>query len=75
MRTFRLTDQTKIAPEAGRQKWLLCMKSDWILDILSDLKQYAQENNLPQLTEYLDDTAVIALTEIAGRLEDNPPSS
>ena len=41
------------------------MRSDWILDVLNDLKTFARANEMPILAEQLDDTAIVALTEIA----------
>lgn len=41
------------------------MRSDWILDVLTDLKTFAIANDLPVLAEQLDDTAIVALAEIA----------
>jgi len=41
------------------------MRSDWILDVLTDLKTFANANDLPVLAEQLDDTAIVALAEIA----------
>ena len=41
------------------------MQSDWILDVLADLRTYALSRDLPMLAEHLDDTALIALAEIA----------
>lgn len=41
------------------------MTSDWILEVLADLKNYAKSNDLPMLAQYLDETSIIALTEIA----------
>ncbi|UWR24276.1 hypothetical protein [Sulfitobacter sp. S190] len=41
------------------------MKSDWILDVLADLRTFANANGLPALAEQLDDTALIATAEIA----------
>jgi hypothetical protein len=41
------------------------MRSDWILDVLADLKAFALSSNLPALAEQLDDTALMALAEIA----------
>ncbi len=45
------------------------MRSDWILDVLTDLKTFATANDLPVLAEQLDDTAIVALAEIAALLE------
>lgn len=45
------------------------MRSDWILDVLADLKTFALSNDLPELAEHLDDTALVALAEIAAREE------
>lgn len=41
------------------------MRSDWILDVLADLKTFALSVDLPALAEQLDDTALVALAEIA----------
>ena len=45
------------------------MKSDWILDVLADLKTFAHTNGMPALAEQLDDTAIVALAEIAAMKE------
>jgi hypothetical protein len=41
------------------------MQSDWILDVLTDLKTFATINGFPALAEQLDDTAIVALAEIS----------
>ena len=41
------------------------MRSDWILDVLTDLKTFARANELMALAEQLDDTAIVAMAEIA----------
>ena len=41
------------------------MKNDWILDVLSDLKNFAQKNGHALLAEHLDVAKVIARAEIA----------
>ncbi|WP_415921459.1 hypothetical protein [Tateyamaria sp. SN6-1] len=46
------------------------MQSDWILDVLADLKTFATANGMPALAEQLDDTAIVALAEIAA-MKDN----
>lgn len=45
------------------------MRDEWILDVLTDLRQFADANNLPLLAEQLDDTAIIATAEITTRDE------
>lgn len=45
------------------------MRNDWILDVLADLRSFAQSNDLPLLAEQLDDTALIAVAEISGKNE------
>ncbi|MEO0401084.1 MAG: hypothetical protein AAF214_01785 [Pseudomonadota bacterium] len=47
------------------------MRSDWILDVLTDLKTFARSNNMPALAEQLDDTAIVAMAEIAAMKEAN----
>ena len=41
------------------------MRSDWIIDVLADLRRFAEANDLPLLAEQLDDTALVATAEIA----------
>lgn len=41
------------------------MQYQWILDVLSDLKVFAQANGLASLAEQLDDTSLVAAAEIA----------
>jgi hypothetical protein len=43
------------------------MKTEWIFDVLSDLRLFAQENGLPVLGEHLDDARMIAATELASK--------
>jgi|TARA_B110000459_G_scaffold203436_1_gene259895 hypothetical protein len=45
------------------------MRSDWILDVLADLKTFAQANELVALAEQLDDTSIVAMAEIAALRE------
>lgn len=45
------------------------MRSDWVLDVLADLRSFAEANALPLLAEQLDDTALVAIAEIASRDE------
>ncbi len=40
------------------------MKNDWILDVLADLKSFAQTNNLPNLAMQLTETADLAAIEL-----------
>ncbi|WP_415404199.1 hypothetical protein [Tateyamaria sp. SN3-11] len=47
------------------------MRSDWILDVLTDLKTFARANSMPALAEQLDDTAIVAMAEIAAMKEAN----
>ena len=41
------------------------MANDWILDVLADLRTYARKNGLSALAIQLEDTTLIAATEIA----------
>lgn len=41
------------------------MKQDWVLDVLSDLKAFAQQNGMFTLAEHLDDTLIVAAAELA----------
>ena len=41
------------------------MQYDWILDVLVDLKAFAANNGLTVLAEQLDDTSLVAASEIA----------
>ncbi|MFD1157638.1 hypothetical protein [Roseovarius aestuarii] len=41
------------------------MQNEWILDVLADLKTFAQQNGLGVLAEQLDDTQLVAASELA----------
>ncbi|MEB8387120.1 hypothetical protein OO012_07770 [Rhodobacteraceae bacterium KMM 6894] len=45
------------------------MKNKWILDVLADLRQFARANDLSVLAEQLDDTCLIAASELASKTE------
>ena len=45
------------------------MQYEWILDVLTDLRTFAMSNGLLSLAEQLDDTSLVAATEIAQRAE------
>lgn len=50
------------------------MANDWILDVLADLKTYADKNGLAHLARQLDDTILVAATEVASS-ETGAPSA
>lgn len=41
------------------------MGRDWIIDVLADLRTFAQENDLPLLAAQLDEAGLVAEVEIA----------
>lgn len=41
------------------------MRHEWVLDVLSDLKAFAQANGLGTLSDHLDTTLALAAAEIA----------
>lgn len=41
------------------------MKFDWIVDVLADLRTFAERNGLPRLAEELDDTCRRAALELS----------
>jgi len=41
------------------------MAQDWIVDVLADLRNFAIQNGLTNLAEQLDDTILVAATELA----------
>jgi hypothetical protein len=43
------------------------MKSDWVIDILKDIRQFSEQNGMLVLAEQLDDAIFIAATEIGAR--------
>jgi len=45
------------------------MGHDWIIDVLADLKSFASTNDLPQLAEHLEETALTARQEIDSKVE------
>ncbi|MEL6958121.1 MAG: hypothetical protein AAGL89_04100 [Pseudomonadota bacterium] len=48
------------------------MGQKWIIDVLSDLRVFADQNGLPLLAHQLDITSTIAQAEIASLLEGTP---
>ncbi len=43
------------------------MGHDWVIHVLSDLRQFAQQNELPLLSEQLDEALTTAAVEIAAK--------
>ncbi len=41
------------------------MQNEWILDVLADLRTFAQQNGMGVLAEQLQDTRLVAATELA----------
>lgn len=41
------------------------MEQEWVLDVLVDLKTFAQQNGMFNLAEHLDDTLIVAAAEMA----------
>ena len=55
------------------------MRHDWILDVLTDLRSYAQKNSLPEIAAEAEALLEVARAEIArsyrsgGEGSDGPP--
>jgi len=45
------------------------MRHEWVIDVLADLRKFAQSNDFPLLAEQLDDTAHIAAAEFISKNE------
>lgn len=45
------------------------MQNQWILDVLADLRAFAQLNGLERLAEQLDDTSLVATAELMSQAE------
>jgi hypothetical protein len=45
------------------------MAQDWMIDILTDIRQYAQKNAMLELAEHLDDAIIVAAHEIRAAAE------
>lgn len=48
------------------------MHDDWIIDVLTDLKSFAEANGLPFLALSIEQTRRLAEIELASRLAENP---
>jgi len=48
------------------------MEKEWILDVIADLRRFARQNQLPALAGQLDETWLLAVTEIASSMEGQP---
>ncbi len=42
------------------------MANEWILDVIEDLRRFADLNDMPQLSQHLDQTAEAAMRELSG---------
>lgn len=40
------------------------MRDDWVIDVLSDLRTFARKNAFSALAEQLDDTIIVAASDI-----------
>lgn len=43
------------------------MRHDWIFDVLTDLRSYAQKNGLPALAAQVEETLRVARAEVAAK--------
>lgn len=41
------------------------MTNDWIIDVLTDLQKFSANNALSRLADHLDDTIMVAATELS----------
>ena len=41
------------------------MLQDWMIDVLADLRSFAQQNGMKTLSEQLDDTILVAAAELS----------
>lgn len=48
------------------------METDWILDVLADLRTFARQNGLPALAEQIEEASLLAAVEIASTAEGLP---
>lgn len=51
------------------------MGQKWIIDVIADLRIFADQNGLPHLAAQLDVTSKIAQSEIASMLEGAPSAA
>ncbi|MEN8841012.1 MAG: hypothetical protein ABF288_07835 [Octadecabacter sp.] len=51
------------------------MGQKWIIDVIADLRDFAERNGLPLLANQLEVTASVAQTEIATRLDGAAPAA
>ena len=42
----------------------VCIKNDWVISVLLDLKEYARHSGLPRLADELDTARLIDLMEM-----------
>lgn len=45
------------------------MSQEWMIDVLQDLRNFAAQNKLTQLSEQLDDTIHIAVAELTAQAD------
>lgn len=45
------------------------LQNEWILDVLTDLGNFARQNGMRALAEQIDDTKIVASAELVSRVE------
>ncbi len=48
------------------------MGKNWIIDVLADIRTFALQNDLPELADHLNETMLVARTEIESSSEGTP---
>ncbi|MEI4486108.1 hypothetical protein V8J36_07880 [Frigidibacter sp. MR17.14] len=48
------------------------MRYEWMIDVLSDLARFAEENRMPDLVQRLEEARLVAELEIARREQEAP---
>ena len=43
------------------------MTNEWVIDVISDLRSFAEQNGLPRLAAQLQETALLAALEVSSR--------
>ncbi|GLQ34501.1 hypothetical protein GCM10007939_07840 [Amylibacter marinus] len=43
------------------------MKHEWMIDVLSDLQNFAKQHDLDRLAEHIEDTLLVAASELAAQ--------
>lgn len=57
----------KLKQQRKHERMRLYMRNDWILDVLTDLRTFAELNGMPATADHLSDACLVVAVELANK--------